>query len=235
MSDEKLDYLLRFDPLDVAEQITGTDTHDLKSPAMALGFALMVQNNARKQKMLIERGDTTFSNKLGRYQEIIEGAGFEKVLEEEFEGRYARDTLFVYARRDGLILSFDTFRWEGSDEVSVNGGKLWYNWLPADVKNRWECTSSGGLREYQGEKYLLWVGDHDCREALLHKIGCLEQNGEFLPRWVERPSAFWITHYMDWRSMENDRFDDRINRIKELSESRLAQMPEWVREIVTPE
>jgi hypothetical protein len=82
--------------------------------------------SVRKNKVLMERGDTVLCNELSRYLSIIEGIGFEKVFELPFtSGRGEAETYFIYAHREGMVLSFDTY-----NTTQMNGGHLYYNWRP---------------------------------------------------------------------------------------------------------
>lgn len=189
-----------------------------------------MEHGERKRAALIGAGDTIMGDTVERYRSIIEGAGFELAFEEQFASKWGHgsDTLFAYARRDGLFLHFDSFG------PRVNSGKLEYNWLPVEPdKVHWGLTSSGGYREYDGEPYRLWIGDHDCREGLLHNIAKLADAGKFLSPWHMRPSCFWFTHYMDWEQ-KDEAFEVRTKRVEALTAERLARMPDWALAMVSP-
>jgi hypothetical protein len=215
--DEQLDKLLAFDPLAAAEKVTGVDHYSESDETMGLGVLLAQGHNRAKDRALLERGDTTFSSSLARYVAVIEGAGFERVLELPFAGQSlgeTRDeTLNIFAHRDGLLLKFDTY-----GGTSVNGGKVWYNWRPSDPENprRFDVTSSGHMRR-DG----VWVGDHDCREALLYNLGRMRSLGDFVNPWAERP-FLWLLHYMDTKG--EDGYDYGA-----INAERIAMLPEWVR------
>lgn len=224
--------MLTFDPLAEAERITGQSYKDNEgmNAATGLGMALMWEHAAQKNAVLTARGDTTFSNKLERYQAIIEANGFEHVLRVPFQHYDTPDALMVYARRDGLLLAFDTF----SDESTVNGGHLYYNWRPspqcAADHEYWGITSPGGWKRADGRDGPIteddvWRGNHDCREALIYNIDRLTANGEFVSPWIERP-FIWLLHYGDTKQ---DYDYDAINA------ERIAMLPSWVREMIGPE
>jgi hypothetical protein len=243
LSEAHIESLLRFDPLASAEDITGTFTSDPDSPAMKLGFGLAMLHGDAKRKALLATGDTTLCNTLEYYQSVIGNAGFELCLEEPFVRTkpallYAaepmEDRYFIYARRDGFLLAFDTYR-----DVDVNGGKLWYNWRPNDVEERWRynATSSGCFQNYDDPEKRVWVGDHDCLEALLHNINKLKTFGTILPKWAHRHNALWLLNGMDYQQDEDgerERIDAFSKRAAEITDRRLAQCPDWVREMVNP-
>jgi hypothetical protein len=221
MSD--LDDLLKYDPLHEAEKITGIHYKDggdgLDNPTIGIGLLLAQQNAKAKNAHLEELGDTTFSNKLARYQSIITAFGFEKVLADEWESRNGTETFFIYAHRKGLLLSFDTFN--GS---SVNGGKVLYNWRPSvPLDEIYGCTSSGGFANYDTDP--VWVGDHDCREALIHNLNKLNNRGEFVTPWVKRP-FLWLLHYDESKVPGYD--------YRAISEARVGRLPDWVQAFIGP-
>jgi hypothetical protein len=213
---DDLQKLLDFDPLDVAEQLTGTLSADKDSPAMALGLALMRRHSAMKEGALASHDDTMLDNRLDRYQRIVTDLGFEQVMADSFVG-HGNETYFIYAHRDGILLTFDTFTGN-----KVNGGKFLYNWAPSlswkELRGL-HLTSSGHMN---GD---IWIGDHDCREAIRHKIGQLRKHGSFISPWKERP-WLWLLHYADSKV---DGYDHDA-----ITQARVARLPDWVREFIGP-
>lgn len=213
-SDEEVAALLEYDPLAHAEQLTGESYKDSQS-TMALGFGLLQGSAAAKNAALIERGDTVLSNDLDRYEQIIGEYGFRKVLEIPFATGERQERFFVWFHAPfGLLLSFDTYQGD-----HVNGGKVRYNWRPSDeCQDRWKCTSSGHFR-----KDGIWVGDHDCREALIFNLERLRKNGTFVSPWVEQP-FMWLLHHGDTKAQDYDHVA--------ISKERLGMLPPDVQEVV---
>ena len=237
MTDDKdLASLLRFDALDAAEQFTGV-SYKVSDITMQLGFGLMQTNSAAKDEALKARGDTVFNNTLERYIAIIEGAGYEKVYEEDFiDDKYPdhgikTNTYYIYAHRDGLLLAFDTYGGKDNAEwpTSVNGGKVYYNWVPNPLKEGekrdYGITSSGYTN-----KAGVHVGDHDCREALLFNMDRLRANGSFLPVWGERPYLS-LLHYMDWAKQPDYKvnYDAYSRYAPDVTERKIEKLPDWVK------
>lgn len=210
---DRIDELLRTDSLQQAEDITG-ESYKNDDATSALGMLIQMSKGRELDALLREAGDTTFSNELDRYQSIIEGVGFEQALAVPFVSQWNRaENLFVYARRDGLLLVFDTFATD-----RVNGGHLYYQWRPA-IDDFWSVTSSGGMR---GD---VWCGYHDCREALLRKIKGLTDNGAFVAPW-EHEEFLWLLHHGDTKV---EGYDHRA-----ITAERIAMLPEWVRQMLGP-
>lgn len=69
----------------------------------------------------------------------------------------------------------------------------------------------------------VWVGNHDCREALKFNINNLANNGTFLKEWKKQP-FLWVLHYMDTR--------DKNYNHKELSRKRIEKFPEYVKKMI---
>lgn len=220
--DDELDRLLAFDPLAAAERLVGEN-----EAATWLGMVLAQQRGEALREVLEARGDTQLTNHLSRYLAITRDLGFEEVLRMPFTGRSwsgeepPAETFHVLAHRDGMLLAFDTF-----GTTHVNGAKVWYNWRPRDAEVGWRITSSGGYHGWDPETRTgTWVGDHDAREALRHKIQGLRDNGDFLSRWEKRP-FLWLLHHMDTKT---EGYDHHA-----INEERIAQLPEWVRRMITP-
>lgn len=221
MSDE-LDRLLKFDPLDTAERMLGRDDPN----SLNLGLALHINHTQRKREALAALGDTTFSNRVDRYQEILALMGFELALELPFVAQgYGNgdpdreERYFIYAHRDGLLLCFDTYCGN-----MVNGATVYYNWIPHSTTDRWGYTSSGRFEGYVDHLNPgVWCGDHDAREALRHKIQGLRSAGSLLPKWRNRP-WLWLLHYQDTKEPGYDH--------KAINESRIRLCPQWVQDMI---
>lgn len=203
MTDD-LSKLLTHDALAEAEKVTG---RSYKSDPLtnAIGLIGHIQHTARKNDVLRERGDTTLSNGLAYYQSAIADLGFEKLVEIPFSPPTNRDgdtqrheKFFIYWHpTKAILLKFDTY---GGGHV--NGGNLSFNWRSHDQDHPWEGREgswhlgvSGGLQE-DAEGRLCLVASLDCREALRHKLGHLDQYGEFLTTWIEQP-FLWLLHHGD--------------------------------------
>lgn len=133
--------MLNFDPLSMAEEITGRSYKEDEDTSQ-LGLLLHIAHNNKKERILNEIGDTTFIMKLDKYLEVIKGFGFQEIYVEDFTDKDGRDNkLFVlYHYELGILLEFDTFYGSG-----VNGGKFYYNWSPNVATETNSCTSSGGF------------------------------------------------------------------------------------------
>jgi len=228
---KKLDELLKFDATLEAEKITGVEYKPGKGfdkETLATAIALLQDNIASRNEILMDLNDTLLENELSRYLFIIEKYGFEKVLEEDFgtkhfmsdETTYEKYYIYVH-RKKGLLLSFDTYTWT-KKPPRLNGGNVYYQWKPF-VDNWAECISSGGF--IRGD---IWSGHHDCREALIHNLTKLDNRGEFVVPWVERP-ALWLINYGD-EEKKDPKYDH-----KKLVNERIARLPEWVQTMIGPE
>lgn len=227
--DQSLKNLLDRDPVAEAEWLyNGGDRwssaegpdHNQNKALEFLQHAFKV--NAEKEAALKVRDDTCFSNSLADYQRIISDIGFRKVLTVLFDSTSGRqEQYFIYFRDNGgILLSFDTFG------GNVNGGKFYYNWRTKSGEPCWPIgiLSSGSRR---GDA---WAGDHDCREAVRHHIGCLEESGSFVTPWKHRP-FLWLLHHMDTkeRDLKEIKYD-----YKAITEERIALLPDDVVKAITP-
>jgi hypothetical protein len=216
LNDKQIEKILKRDALDETEKMTGSSYKD--SPfTQQMAILNHLEAVAHREAAMLLTGDTAFSNKLDYYMKAASSIGFKKVLElpfavkSDWDERPRIETYFIFWR-DGILLSFDTYN---SDHV--NGGHFYYNWKGP----RGSYLSSGHAVEND-----IWVGDHDCREGLKFHIRQLEENGSFLPKWVERP-FLWMLHH-------GDTANDKVYDYESLNAKRIAMLPREVREAITP-
>lgn len=215
--------LLSFDALSTAEKLTGKSYKEDEA-TMRMGFAMHLLNGECKRNELALRDDTVHSNPWSHTLKVYADLGFETVYAKAFRGRYGTEEFEVLWRSDGLLAKVESFTLAG--RVSTNHSDLYYNWRPNPEVDRWEYTSSGHCHtpSYdQGDH--VWIGHHDVREAMRHKIAQLEAHGEFLTPWVERP-FLWLLTYMDTKDPDYDH--------KAITASVIAELPEHVRKAITP-
>lgn len=212
--------LVHFDSLAEAERITGRDYKKDDSVAW-LGMALMQENNDKKHAALRFTNDVSFDSTLSEYIAAIERMEFRRVFHKNFsavhcgEMREAEQFVF-WLDAKGILLHFDTYL-----KDRVNGGSFYYNIKWKDSFN-WNCTSSGCCAKSDPN---VWVGNHDCREAVKHHIGLLGDSGEFLTQWIERPFLWLLT----WADSKVEGYDYHV-----INESVIAQLPPEVRKAITP-
>jgi hypothetical protein len=213
----ELEGRLQFDAIQAAEDLTGLDSHKTDLPVW-LAIGMMQANGKRKSELLTAQLDSTFSSKLDYYERVLAAEGFSKVFEMEIPNdptheKDYQDKYFIYWHPDGLLLSFDSYFGD-----SVNGGHIYFNFKPNDWKQF--CTLniplSGGGGVYESL---------DCREAIRYYLGKMRETGTFLPVWENRP-FLWLLHYMDTKEEGYD--------YKAITASRIAQLPEHVRNSITP-
>jgi len=173
------------------------------------------------EKELTALDDTTFSNKLDRYQRIVEEEGFKKVMElaipstEQCGSIHDGDKFFVYYHPDGMLLRFDTYG------VGINSSTLLFNLYCEDVDAMSKARCDLKCSSYPIDK-LNFSGDFDGREALRFHIRELRNHGTLLNPWLEQP-FIWLLHWADTK----DGYDyEAINK------ERLAMLPEEVQKMV---
>lgn len=229
-----LDHLLGFDPIGFAGRYIKKDAG--KDAEMGLAMAAMHLTSRAKKDILDRLGDLSFSTPITRFHEIVTGYGFEQVFAEPFTSDYSDETLYAYAHRAGMFLVADTYKREHYHVL--NGGKVYYNWVPGLLTGRGYLTSSGQFKEYDQDdpSKCLWVGDHHVGEALIHKLLKLREGGELLPKWRYRPSNSMVLSYQDYHAMKDMPYSqERWVKQDAISEARIAQMPQWVRDMIAAE
>ena len=218
-SDDGVAALLRHDPLGTVEDLTGS-----YRDKPALGFAFTGVHGARKDHVLKERGDTTFSMSTEDYSEVIEAYGFELLAsttvsvpdEYDPEAGPRDESWYLYVKEDdGLFLYFDTHRGQR------NAAKVYYNWtVNEDVENRWELTSSGHFESG------VWIGDHDAREAVCFNMDRLRANGTFSKPFPEM-NRFWFNSYWEYPRGYDSDFD-----YEAITEAKIAKLPKQYQEML---
>jgi len=223
--DDILAHELKYDAIADTEKELGISYKDpiVGDAVTFASMAKMWESSARKNEILKERRDTLFSNELDYYLEVIEENGFEKVLVLPFDiddGR--KEKFFIYWHPDGLLLRFDTY-----NSTIVNGGNVYYNWETTNKDHEWDILSSHGPIEHRGDEdgdfYWCVSGNHDCREALIHNMTRLRENGNFLKVW-RKQSFIWLLHYGDTKI---DNYDH-----ESITAERIAMLPQHVQDAI---
>jgi hypothetical protein len=191
-----------------------------------LGMQNFFENNEKKKLALEALGDTSFHTPLDRYLQIVLGLDFELALEIPFKGSVGHETFYVFWRR-GILMAFDTF-WS---RKHVNGGKFSYNWEPKpEVQEIWRYTSSGTVTRLSEDR--IWVGDHDCREALKHHISQLEAHGRILETWVDQ-GYLTLLHHGDEIALKREGRTYNLETMQAITNARISLLPERIRKAIS--
>lgn len=211
------------------ETIIGKSWKKIDSEDERIAMVAFHADHSKKLQQLLElAGDTTFSESVESYVRKIEAFGFTKIFEQafirkQFDGM--KDNLFAYWHTAGLLLIFNTYR-----QKTVNGGKVYYNWLqPED--NGFKNTSSGSYSRIIGTDEYVWVGDHDCREGLIANMTAMMRTGSFCATWYVQPSLYSLIHHHEWPE-HSCLWDDSKNSIKSIIAHRISQFPQHVQDAI---
>lgn len=240
--------VLEFDSVAEAEKIGKQSRRDRNVNPLGLeqeqmlGLLFHMGNSDRKRQLLKQSQDTYMGSTLDEYFQIITSLGFQKVQELEYNSFQEWDAdnpaawrkekhYICWEPKRGILLAFDTYH------GGVNGGSFYYNWkanekywdtLRSDNPNpAYGVTSSG--RGSSVEKGV-YIGYHDCREALKYHIERLEEWGAFVNPWVECDTP-WVLHHMDTkdaRGRENYNYEDTTRMLHQ----RLSQLPDWLKKAI---
>jgi len=212
---------LKFDALADAENVTGKSYKDDKVTE-SIGFINHISNAENKRELLQSVNDTTFSESEEDYLKKVTDFGFESLLIEHFTNSDGlKERLHIMFHYEySILLCFDTFTMS-KGKSSRNGGNFYYNWIPNNKENRYDFTSSGGFEKT--DNGLVWIGGHDCREAIKFNINRLNENGSLLKNWVKQP-FLWLLHHGD---TENEGYD-----YQEINNQRILKLPKKVQDII---
>jgi len=221
--DNELSEALKFDPLNIAEKITGKDYQDDKYTT-GLGMSFMLKNNQHKDCLLKLRDDAYFSMLFKDYAELVKDFGFSLIHEHPYKSRYdKRDEIFqvYFYEKYGIILDITSY------DKRINSSTFYYNFKFKDEKY-YNITSSGHCYE---KDTTIWIGNHDGREALKFHIEQILQCATFIVPWVERPFLFFADSSQtkeNFVSMQEPHYYENItNQV-------IETFPDYVKKIITP-
>ncbi len=220
--------MLKFDALDVAEQVTGKSYKEDKVTE-SLGVGLHLLHVQEKRQALEEAGDTHYSSSIEWYQMVATGLGFMTMYEETFKCKTSKqeETKYIcYRERGGILLVWDTYR------GNANNSHFYYNWEPKPEVEHYEYTSSGSWVNIEGEDELrVWAGNHHAIEALKFNLLGLEQTGKFITPYIEDPMLPWLTNREEYDSLQSLPFDKMINECHKITAEKLKKTPRVIQDI----
>jgi len=207
--------LMEFDPLAEAEKIVGE-----KSPcAIGLGFLFMQNQRRQLAELLTVLGDSYMQIKYHDFVALLGRNKFVRVYSEQFIGYDEQAEQYsVWWRPDGVLITAESY------DGRLNSSNVYYNWrTELQPGAAFQFTSSGtwhGPVDGPG----VWVGHADGREGLFTHLKALQENGAFLPAWVDQP-FLWFLNYMETKDPNYDY--EAINNRK------IAQFPVDVQAAIT--
>lgn len=146
---------------------------------------------------------------LERFLRTLKRLKFELLLREPFEGKFwdkntwsvTEDFYYIYWL-EPVLVTFDSYF---GDKI-VNGGFVWYNWIPKD-KN---CQKESGYWKDD-----VWIGHHDCRVNFTQKLKTLRKEGHLVCPWIV--NNLILINYMEK---------------KDKTAPRVALLPEHVKKLI---
>lgn len=128
---------------------------------------------------------------------------------------------FMFKNKDRFATMFDNdFNEINQNNLNIPADIDWFESTPEQRKvNNEEINAALDKVPYR----LVWVGDHDCREALKMNVTNLIHNGVFLAKWKKSP-FLWLLHYMDTKTEGYD--------YEKINAERIAMLPEYVRNAI---
>lgn len=203
------------------------------------GLELLAIGNAHKNAHYRSRRDTHHGSHMHSFAAVAKSMGFQEVARYPFKSKpsYAKRPqaghTYVYARPDGLVLTWDTYR------HSVNGAKLTFQWQSTTASRSFPDHGSGGLRDIS-PRQRVFVGDMDVREGLREKVTSLTEAGKLKAVWAAC-NDFAVQHcYTGERdySLQKQRvpaadkdFSLLGRLVDEVQAARTESMPRWVKQM----
>lgn len=225
---DNIDQLLGYDALSEAELLTGASHHD-DEETRQLAMHMHLEHQRLKAAILSEFDDTIFSHDAEDYLRIVKEEGFTEMRVEVFtsESSHQVEQQYFMLHQEGILLIFDTYR------GMINGGNFYYNWssdlMPGDER-WWQVTDNGKWHDNPTDADGVWVGYHDCREAVRHRLRNLRHHGHFINPWRARP-PIWPHHHMETK--QEYRHLPASTR-EQMRADKLALLPEMVQAVLGP-
>jgi len=101
--------------------------------------------------------------------------------------------------------------------------ELWRADPKSEAAEAADKAYQGCWNAQQAEGGVVWVGNHDCREALRHNVTQLEEYGEFIEPWAERPFLWSLTY---------EESSTRSVDYEKITEERISRLPPHVRTVI---
>lgn len=139
-TNDELSILMKQDPVATAEKLTGQKVTTEPNLPGIFALQLSMEKGKRMKSLLAERGDVWSGMNVDDYRSVIEAHGFELVYSSSFAGNGGEERHFIYAHREGLLLSMDTYAGE-----RVNGGKVYYCWRKGDILSEDDLPMKPGI------------------------------------------------------------------------------------------
>lgn len=234
MSDQTRKFIqntLNFDPIGEAEKMLG---EEMNQDNFGVGLSFIHDKRNMIERLMEQTGDVHWNCSYDKYCSIAEGAGFNKVYEEIFQGYDGKQELLrFYWHQDGFLLTLESFTW-ADDNRTVNRATLYYN-LRVEKAGRDEfwrnCVSSGSV-VYEDEQAYIWAGDHDVRDGLKHAMGMIREHSVPMPKWHKSPYV-WLLNYTESKSTEGKPWEEKTAFYKDTESKKIAQLPAELRDMLT--
>lgn len=232
MSD--IESLLKFDPIDHAEKLTG-GSYKTDEGIAALGMLFAIEHGQRKAQALQKASDSFYGITFDEFVALAHAEGFTTIASRNFvsewksdEGKPYNETMLYMWNPEGVLLTVESYA-----ETRLNSAKIRYNLdfgnkIPDGYHN---FTSSGhfvrGPKDEEGCPTALpvWAGDHDVREGFRYTLNKLRSVG-LLPVWREAP-FMWLLTYMDTKTDDYD--------YNAINAEVIATFPEYVQKAIAGE
>lgn len=206
------------DVVDMVENKTGKVAHMFDADEAMFMLQASAAQVRIKEQLLTAMNDVHNHMYADDYLTVLADLGFATILQEQMTfvdyNQKTRDEQFYVLVNDlGIILQFDTYRWEHEVRPVVNSAHWFAVWMPSTADQKyarlylssgcWESMSDPDWRtnpKYENDRPndLMWVGDWDAREAVRHKITKLLEHGTFLSQWPKLchlPFSLFGSHY----------------------------------------
>lgn len=168
--------------------------------------------------------DTYCTQGFADWRAIVEGLGFEIILEVPIEG--TEDHLYCWWRA-GLLLTCNTKK--GGKRVDL--AYVYGNYLgPGRTGYETHLRHSRSIGEVDGTT--AWSWEESACSHLRSILESMERRGKHLPVWRAPPSCMWLLTYKEWEKPRGRHDDNRHPEFAEITDSRIDKFPEHVRRAI---
>ena len=237
-----------FDPLGVAEELTGKSYKDSEETT-AIGFVLNMNFAKIKREALQAMDDTHMSSDYNEYVVKLIKLGFVEIYNQEFKNYQnawwpeTADTkplehFKIFWNPLGVLFTLESYN------KHVNSAHAYFNWKSTDptnpLKRPQHCSNGMILKDRNKanawrdeDNFLAWECGEDMREGLIYKMVRYMTDGVFLPKWHTAPHL-WFMNFGECHELDEtcSSYSEKSSGYDRIGQMKYDTFPAHVKEAI---